>query len=65
MLARMQRLPAPRARHKSTDALPSVVAAPGLLEREHEVNREDDDTDASYEARQELFSLLIGAAKSR
>ena len=58
----LQRSRQPRGHQKATDALPSVVVAPGLLGRQHEVNREDDDTDAGYQARQELFALLILAA---
>jgi hypothetical protein len=44
------------------DELPRVLAAPGLLEQPSKVVREEDDTDASYEARCELFALLIAAA---
>ena len=47
------------------EALPSVVAAPGLLDRPHAVIREPDDTDESYEARKGLFMTLRRSAAER
>jgi len=47
------------------EALPSVVAAPGLLDRPHEVIREPDDTYESYEARKGLFMTLHRSAVER
>jgi hypothetical protein len=43
---------------------PRVIATPGLLDQPVNVIREEDDTDASYEARCELFTLLIEAART-
>jgi len=48
-----------------SEALPSVVVAPGLLERADEVIREPDDTDESYEARKGLFMTLLRSAAER
>ena len=48
-----------------SEALPSVVVAPGLLERADEVIREPDDTDESYEARKGLFTTLLRSAAER
>jgi hypothetical protein len=49
----------------SADQQPRVIAAPGLLDQPFTVVREEDDTDASYESRCELFALLIEAAGHR
>ncbi len=48
-----------------SEVLPSVVVAPGLLERADEVIREPDDTDESYEARKGLFMTLRRSAVER
>ena len=40
-----------------------VLAAPGMLDRKFTVTREPDDTDAEYQARCELFEILVENAK--
>jgi len=42
---------------------PHVAVAPGLLDREHVVTREDDDTDADYEARCRLLAAALRVAR--
>jgi hypothetical protein len=44
------------------ELLPSVTVAPELVGVVHEVVREEDDTDADYAARCELFALISEAA---
>jgi len=46
------------------DKRPRVIAAPELLDRPFTVVREEDDTDASYDSRCELFALLVEAARN-
>jgi len=48
----------------AADGLPRVIIVPGLLERGHDVIRDDDDTDADYEARCNLVALLGDAARN-
>ena len=56
---------APLRTHETTVAeVPTVVAAPGLLEQPYEVIREDHDTDESYEERKSLVALLVRVAKA-
>ena len=41
-----------------------VVTVPGLIERGHQVIRNDDDSDEDYERSRELFALVISSASS-
>ena len=63
-IARPNTSAAPSAAHEPALEAPSVVVASGLLEQQHEVIRESDDTDTTYEERKSLFSLLVGAAET-
>lgn len=42
---------------------PHVAVAPGLLDQPHVVAREDDDTDADYEARCRLLAAALRVAR--
>jgi len=61
--------PPPRRRAKPQPDLapagtpPHVAVAPGLLDREHVVTREDDDTDADYDARCRLLAAALRVAR--
>jgi hypothetical protein len=57
-----QPTPAP-SQPDETKREPSVIAAPGLLDREHTLIREADETDAEFEARCRLFHALLDHAK--
>ena len=48
---------------KDPDREPLVLAAAGMLEQEYVVVREPDETDLEYEARVQLFNLLLDRAK--
>jgi hypothetical protein len=41
-----------------------VAVAPGLLDQDHLVDREEDDTDADYEARSRLLAAALRIAKA-
>jgi hypothetical protein len=43
---------------------PTVVVAPGLLQGEHVVIREEDDTDEDYETRSRLLAAVLSAART-
>jgi hypothetical protein len=40
-----------------------VLAAPGLLEQNYQVVRDEDDSDEGYEQRRAFFALVIDAAR--
>ncbi len=42
---------------------PRVVTVPGLIERGHQVIRDENDSDEDYARRCEMFALVIEAAK--
>jgi hypothetical protein len=42
---------------------PHIAVAPGLLDQEHVVTREDDDTDEDYEARCRLLTAVLRFAR--
>jgi hypothetical protein len=46
-----------------SDDRPRVLAAPGLLEQDYEVVRDEDDSDEDYEQRRAFFALVINAAR--
>jgi hypothetical protein len=46
-----------------TEELPPVIIAPELIGVVHQVVREEDDSDADYAARCELFTLISEAAR--
>nr|WP_294527861.1 hypothetical protein [uncultured Rhodopila sp.] len=47
----------------SPDERVHVAVAPGLLDQEHVVDREEDDTDADYEARSRLVAAVLKIAR--
>jgi len=60
----------PRLRRAKPDAElepagtpPHVAVAPGLLDGDHIVTREADDTDADYEARRRLLAAALRVAR--
>lgn len=56
--------PSPPPRQPNgTEREPRVIAAPGMLDCKYTVIREDDETDAEYEARYRLFAVLLDHAK--
>jgi len=48
---------------EAAELWPHVAVAPGLLERRHVVVRDDDDTDADYEARTRLLAAALDHAR--
>lgn len=40
-----------------------VAVAPGLLEQEHTLIREPDESDADYEARRRMFAAMLDYAR--
>jgi hypothetical protein len=48
---------------KPIDTLSHVAAAPGLLDLDHSVIREPDDTDADYESRCRLLAAALDRAR--
>nr|WP_294545951.1 hypothetical protein [uncultured Rhodopila sp.] len=48
----------------SPDEPVHVAVAPGLLDQKHVVDREEDDTDADYEARSRLLAAALRIAKA-
>jgi len=52
-----------RARRFASTDRPHVAVAPGLLEHEHVVVREDDDTDADYRAGKALLTAALDFAR--
>jgi hypothetical protein len=61
-----QKVAAQKAKHQPagvTTAVRGVVAAPGMLDRKLTVVRQAGESDARYQARQELFDFLVETAK--
>jgi hypothetical protein len=48
----------------AADATPRVIAVPGVLDGCHDVVRVAGESDADYEARCRLVTLLLGAAQT-
>jgi hypothetical protein len=42
---------------------PHIAVAPGLLDHEHVVIREDDDTDETYQSRCDMVAALLDYAR--
>ncbi len=55
--------PGRRKPPKADDAQPHVAVAPGLLDSEHTVIHEADDTDADYEGRCRLLAAALDFAR--
>ena len=52
-----------RPKATSRDTRPHVAVAPGLLDVEHVVIRDEEDIDADYEARVRLLDLALRVAR--